>query len=410
VTRDSPLGRNVVSRSILRLPVPLALAPRTASPTFSTYSTRPEGIDSLHQYSYARIQWIVYLLLIIGCLMGPIALAEEEDSPDWTPPESEEWDWLHLNSGEWLKGEIKSLRDRKIKFDSDELDELSIDLSDCKDIYVNRLSFLRTESGDTPQGRGVLRGDLLEFETVDGRSLEIARADIISMVPGGDRELDYWSLLLGADYGMKDGNTDQVDLSGRVEINRRTATLRFLNSYRGVYGSQDNEKITNNHRATSSLDIFLTSRFYLTVPSIEYNKDEFKNLKHRVSTGGGVGYEFVRNQFMELDVSIGGAHQFQESEEGDKSDDFAGLAGVELDFDLPGGTELDNSYRTMIVATDMDKTSHHFESILSVDIWGPLDLDLTFMLDRIEKPEQETDGTRPEENDISVMAGMSIDF
>jgi putative salt-induced outer membrane protein YdiY len=348
--------------------------------------------------------------LILGCLAGPVAIAEDEPGAAWTPPKSTDWDWLHLNSGEWLKGEIKFLRDRKISFDSDELDDLSIDLADCQAVYMNRLSFLRTASGDTPQGRGILRDDLLEFETVNGRSLKIKRSDIVSIVPGGERELDYWSFELGADYSMKEGNTEQVDLSGRLGMYRRTATLRFLNDYRGVYGSQDNEKNTNNHRARTTLDIFLTSRFYLTVPFIEYYKDEFKNLKHRVTSGAGVGYEFIRNQYVELDATLGGAHQFQESEEGDKSDDFAGIVGVDLDFDLPGGTELDNSYRVQLVATDFNKTSHHFESILSVDIWGPLDLDLTFMLDRIEKPDQEDDGTRPDENDIQILAGMSIEF
>lgn len=357
-----------------------------------------------------RVRAVAALLSIILCLVAPAAFATEDDGPQWTPPVSEDWDWLHLNSGEWLKGEIKYLRDRTIRFDSDELDDLDIDLSDCQAVYVYRLSFLRTESGETPQGRGVLRGDTLEFNTVDGRTLQVPRGEIVSLVPGGEREIDYWSLLLGADYGMKDGNTDQVDLSGRLEINRRTATLRFLNSYRGVYGSQDNQKITNNHRAQSTLDIFLTSRFYLTVPVMEYYKDEFKNLKHRVSTGAGFGYEFVRNQYMELDVSIGGAHQYQEPEDGDESNDFAVMSGATLDFDFPGGTELDNFYRVMVVATDLDKTSHHFESILSLDIWGPLDLDITFLLDRIEKPVQESDGTRPEENDISILAGMSIEF
>ena len=133
-------------------------------------------------------------------------------------------------------------------------------------------------------------------------------------------------------------------------------------------------------------------------------------MKHRVSSGGGIGYEFIRNQYMELDVRMGGVHQFQESEDGEKSDDFAATVGVDFDVDLPGGTELDNSYRIQFVATDMNKTSHHFESILSVDIWGPLDLDLTFILDRIEKPETDDDGDRPDENDISIMAGMSIEF
>jgi putative salt-induced outer membrane protein YdiY len=345
-------------------------------------------------------------------LIAHAASATQEESVEpWTPPASEDWDWLHLGSGEWLKGEILYMRDRTIRFDSDELDELDIDLADCQAIYMNRKSFLRLESGATPQGRGVLRGDVLEFRTVDGETLEIRRDEIVSIVPGGEREIDYWSFLLGADYALRDGNTDQVDLSGRLSLDRRTATTRFLNSYRGVYGSQDGQKITNNHRITSGLDIFLTSRFYLAVPKVEYYKDEFKNLKHRVTTGGGVGYEFVRKQSMELDVGVGGAYQYQESEVGgEEADDFAAVGSIDLDFDFPGGTELDNVYQVYVVATDMDKTSHHFESTLSVDIWGPLDLDLTFMLDRIEEPEQRDAGERPDRNDISIMAGMSLDF
>jgi len=299
---------------------------------------------------------------------------------------------------------------RKFKFDSDELDDLDSDLSDCREVYMQRLSFLRSESGETPEGRGVLRGDVLEFETTDGRTMSIARDDIVSIVPGGERELDYWSLELGADYSMQDGNTDQVDLSGRVGIYRRTATLRFLNDYRGIYGSQDGAKSTNNHRATSKLDIFLTSRFYVTVPTIEFYKDEFKNVKARVSPGAGIGYELIRNAFAELDISLAAVYQFQEPESGESSDDFASVIGADLDFDLPGGTELDTSYRVQVVATDMDKTSHHFESVLSVDIWGPLDLDVTFILDRIEKPEVDDDGTRADSNDIRIMAGFSIDL
>ncbi len=365
----------------------------------------------MHSSFRAPIRAVVYTLLIFGWLAPSIGLAEEEEpGPVWTPPKSDKWDWIHLNSGEWLKGEIKYMRDRKIRFDSDELDNLDIDLADCRDVYMQRLSFLRIESGETPEGRGVLRGDLLEFETLDGKKLEIARDDIISIVPGGERELDYWSLELGDSYSMQDGNTDQVDLSGRVGIYRRTATLRFLNDYRGIYASQDGEKSTNNHRATSRFDIFLTSRFYVTAPAIEFYQDEFKNVRARVSPGGGVGYEFIRNTFVEFDASVLGVYQFQESEDGDKSNDFAGAFAASLDFDLPGGTELDTSYRVQVVATDMDKTSHHFESTLSVDIWGPLDLDMTFMLDRIEKPEQDDDGIRPDSNDITIMAGFSIEL
>jgi hypothetical protein len=69
--------------------------------------------------SRARIRTIASIFLIFGFLASWTAIAEDEEGPTWTPPKSEEWDWLHLNSGEWLKGEIKDMRDRKIRFDSD---------------------------------------------------------------------------------------------------------------------------------------------------------------------------------------------------------------------------------------------------------------------------------------------------
>ena len=126
----------------------------------------------------ARSRTVVSLVLILGFLATNAAFAESEEGPVWTPPKSEKWDWLHLNSGEWLKGEIKYMRDRKFKFDSDELDDLDIDLSDCQAVYVHRRSFIRLESGETAQGSGILRGDLLTYETIDGKTQEIANAAV----------------------------------------------------------------------------------------------------------------------------------------------------------------------------------------------------------------------------------------
>ena len=84
----------------------------------------------MHSGSFAPIRAVVSVLWIFCSLASSIAFADNEEQPSWTPPQSKKWDWIHLNSGEWLKGEIKYMRERKIKFDSDELGDLSIDLSD----------------------------------------------------------------------------------------------------------------------------------------------------------------------------------------------------------------------------------------------------------------------------------------
>ena len=86
------------------------------------------------------------------------------------------------------------------------------------------------------------------------------------------------------------------------------------------------------------------------------------------------------------------------------------VASLRLDLDLPRDIELDNSDRLQLVATDLDKTNHHAESVLSIEIWDPIDLDGAFIFDRIEKPISDEDGNTPKSNDYRLVVGLSIEF
>jgi len=48
--------------------------------------------------------------------------------------------------------------------------------------------------------------------------------------------------------------------------------------------------------------------------------------------------------------------------------------------------------------------------VLSIEIWGPLDLDVTFAWDRIEKPEADSDGDVPESDDLRLTVGLALDI
>ena len=50
----------------------------------------------------------------------------------WASPDG--FDWIELTNGEWLKGEIISMYDRELEFDSDELGDLTFDFDDIKEI------------------------------------------------------------------------------------------------------------------------------------------------------------------------------------------------------------------------------------------------------------------------------------
>jgi CheY-like chemotaxis protein len=50
---------------------------------------------------------------------------------DWVPP-ADGFDWIQLKSGEWLKGEIKAMQDRKLEVDSDKLNYLTFEWRDVR--------------------------------------------------------------------------------------------------------------------------------------------------------------------------------------------------------------------------------------------------------------------------------------
>lgn len=67
-------------------------------------------------------------------LLTPLLLISTAVMPDnttWKPIVAE-FDWVQLTSGEWLKGEIKSMYNESVEFDSDKLNLLRIDLQDVK--------------------------------------------------------------------------------------------------------------------------------------------------------------------------------------------------------------------------------------------------------------------------------------
>ena len=70
-----------------------------------------------------------YSLLVLVCSLSfPSLLFAEEAASEWRPPD-DGFDWVQLKNKEWLMGEIKSMYNDNLEFDSDNLDLQSIDLS-----------------------------------------------------------------------------------------------------------------------------------------------------------------------------------------------------------------------------------------------------------------------------------------
>ncbi|RKZ66256.1 MAG: hypothetical protein DRQ44_06955, partial [Gammaproteobacteria bacterium] len=147
------------------------------------------------------------------------AAADEASSKPWLPA-AKEFDWVQLTSGEWLKGEIKSMYNDSLEFDSDKLDLLEIDWEDVKYLKSYRPSNINIENSEPLTGSLQISGDKVTI--TNGEDVrEFKRHDLISLTPAGDREVDLWSLKFTLGLNVRSGNTDQVDYNSKFNAKRR---------------------------------------------------------------------------------------------------------------------------------------------------------------------------------------------
>ncbi len=110
---------------------------------------------------------------------------QRQQGPPQDPPEQEEWrppvpnpedfDWIKLTSGEWLKGDIKLLRGEQLEFDSDELGILTFDWGDIAELRSPRQNTIALGSLETVTGTVLIRDDVVLIATDEGEQTFPAR-------------------------------------------------------------------------------------------------------------------------------------------------------------------------------------------------------------------------------------------
>ncbi len=319
------------------------------------------------------------LLLLLLTALAPRAAAPEDAAPaKWAPAEPElgKSDWARIDSGEWIKGELIVLQSDTMFFDSDKFDELEVEWEDVLDLRLSKPRVFRLTGNRVYNGTGDLRDGILRVHVVGGEVVEIPRIEIVSITYTEELELQHWFVRIGANLAARSGNTDQQDVGGNALIRRDATYTRWENHYNGAFGKVDGTQTTNNHRATTFLDLLVTNHFFVRVPTFEFYKDKFQNIDARYTAGAGVGYEPIDNKFAEYRVTIGAAGQVSQFDGGTQDTDAALLFTSDLSLDLPRDLDLDLKYALQLLITDIGRTAHSTSAILSFEIWDPIDLDI----------------------------------
>ncbi len=337
-------------------------------------------------------------------------------APRWSPPDArpEKDEWVKLKSGEWLRGKITVMRNEELQFDSEELDDLKLKWEDIAEIRSPRINTFAFTDRRTALGIGQIIGKEVIVLTALGAQ-SYSRDDLLSIVTGGESEWHHWTFELSAGFTLNSGNTNQFSGLLTTDIERRTAFNRFIVDYTGNYGTQSGATTASNQGVIARVDLFIYKRFFVTPLVTDFYTDQFQNIRYRLSPGAGVGYELLKQRWIELTVGLDGTYRatkyFSVQPGFDLIDRDAALRfSTSWEVDITTIVELDGGYSVTMGIPDPSNTNQHFDSTLSVDITKVLEVNLTFIWDRVGQPQPDSQGVIPLNDDVTLSLGLGIEF
>jgi len=355
-------------------------------------------------------------------IIEQVKATSEKDSAKTTKewiPSAEKFDWIQLTSNEWLKGEIKGMYKDSLEFDSDKLDLLDIDWDDVKILRSHRVNNINIEGIGATSGVLEVTGDSLEIVN-DYENQTYDRSKLISFAPGGKRERDLWAIKATLSLDLRQGNTDQVDYTAKVNIKRRGSTTRFLMDYIGNIsktngGDGSLVETINNHRLNASYDYYKTRYFFYTPVFAEFFRDPFTNIDSRITLGAGLGYTVIDDGRTELSFSGGPAYvktEFVSVSAGENTSEStpAAVLKTNYDFELTKTIDFIARYNIQVGNQASGGYTHHIILTVESEITGALDFDTSFIWDRTTHPTEAADGTSPEPNDYRITFGISYTY
>jgi hypothetical protein len=254
----------------------------------------------------------------------------------------------------------------------------------------------------------------------DYETLTFDRSQLISFVPGGEKEADFWVIKVTLGLDIKQGNTNQWEYNAKLNIRRRASKLRFELDYIGFISKTNgvNDQLTetvNNHRITAVFDYYKTRYFFYNPFFAELFRDPFLNIDLRTMVGAGLGYSVIDHGKTELSFSGGPAFvntNFISVAAGEKNSRSAGALVLRSYFKTDFTNTLDFITKYNIQFTDEASGgySHHAIATFKEEIRGKLDFDVSLIWDRISNPTKDANGNLPKSDDYRMTIGLSYTY
>lgn len=351
-------------------------------------------------------------ILLLTCLLAITPVKAKEVS-SWRPP-AIDYDWVQLTSGEWLKGEIKGMYNDVLEFDSDKLDLVFIKWVDVKFLQTYLVSSVYIEEHGTVTGIIEVNQDEVTVGT-RSQSETFDRSRVVSFITGANSERDLWNAKITLGVNIQSGNTIQEDYTTKAAVRRQSSATRFLIDYIGAVTNTRNIQTSNNHRLSSSLDLYRTRRFYQRPVFAELFRDRFKNIRLQSLAGTGLGYKLIDTGRTEWNVSSGVAGVYTSydtvqagSRENESTPAF--VFDTVFDIELTSTRDFIAKYNAFFMQTDSGGYTHHLELTYENEFFSDLDISISAIWDRISHPRADENGDKPLSNDFRFVFGLAYSY
>ncbi|TKB46932.1 DUF481 domain-containing protein [Thalassotalea mangrovi] len=362
------------------------------------------------------------LALLVSFAMVNNALAQWQEPEEWPinrPTMPIRFDWVLLENGELIGGDLISMYRNTLKIDSDEFGVLEIDFDDIRQIRTNDIVSIRLDNNQIYEGQLLL--DRTKITFFNKPQLIFPREQLLSITPSKQSEDSIWSGNVSAGLNFKEGNSQRLDYTIQGSLLRLTPLDRLQVSYLGVFARSedietDQQVLTEeNHRVNFSYDWFYTRKIFFRMPDLELFSDHFKNIDYQATAAVAAGLILIDEDDFFWRIYSGPNLQytrFVEVEPGtsNRNTSWGILAGTDISYDYTKDLTLLFSYVGKTASEESGSLIHRIEAGIDVELIDDLQLEVKSILDYVAEPSPNELGEVPKSTDILLILGLKYSF
>lgn len=247
-------------------------------------------------------------------------------------------DEIRLQDGSLVRGTITGIADGKVTIATDFAGDVTIALDKVTGMVSDEAHDFRLDRGEVVSGRlDVVDGQ--QRVTRDGTVWYVTPPALVAMgapkklLAAGEKPPANWKGR--AEFGLKgeSGNTDRLNVQGRVTTTRETEADRLTLYLRGEYETQEGNRTANEVIGGTRYERDLNDRLF-AFARLELEYDEFEDLDLRSILSGGLGYFFIRSDRQELKGRAGLGYTHESFSDGTRTDNLVAEFGYDYRLDI----------------------------------------------------------------------------